>query len=479
MQSKRFYQFESTKKLALCTLSLVLLFFGFFSNSWNVAEQKRFESNQSGSECLIVGRLIKSRQDGIFSAGGLTGAWVPDNSPKHGISERWLPTHQARNQYSAYFNGISFDTYSPYMSQTGGQGMLFSLLDSLIPLSAQTKLALFHTLTSLLSASALTVIILWLYCELGLSAALFAACSMVLSQSLTDFGRDLWWSMWAFYLPMIALMYFFKNKRTQLDNHFIWFGLLCFIAVSIKCFINGYEYITTTLIMMIIPFVYYSMRDRVRVSYFFTGISIATLGSLLAIFLNLIILSFQVGAAKGDVQDGFEHIVYVFEKRTHGDTHDYPDSTDSTLEAGTIMVVVRYLSGSFFDLNNYLTVSNQFISRYLFKVRYLYLIIFFLGMSLVVLYSADKNTPSKQQQRNRAFVCTTWVSILAPLSWIIIFKAHSFVHAGMNFIVWQMPFTVFGSAVCGLAAKNLLPGTMSKCKPEPDLVYKTKHKSTE
>ena len=37
-------------------------------------------------------------------------------------------------------------------------------------------------------------------------------------------------------------------------------------------------------------------------------------------------------------------------------------------------------------------------------------------------------------------VLATWFSILAPFSWYIIFKAHSFIHMHMNFIVWQMPF---------------------------------------
>jgi len=474
MQGKRFYQSERTKKLSICILSFVLLSLGFFSNCWNVAEQKHFKSNQFGSEALILGRLIKSRQDGIFSAGGLTGAWVPDNSHNYGISDHWFSPQQARNQYSVYSGGVTSDTYLLYLSQTGGQAMIFSLLDSSIPLSPRTKLPLFYLLTSTLTATALTLIILWLYCELGFSAALFAACSMILSQSLTCFGRDLWWCMWAFYLPMIALMYFFKNKRIQTDTHLLRLGLLCFCAVSIKCFINGFEYITTTLIMMVIPFIYYSMRDRVRISSFLKGIIIAITGSFLAIFLSLTILAFQVGAAKSNMRDGFQYIVYTFGKRTHGNANNYPDSITSSLKSSTSIVVVRSVSGSFFNLNNYLTVSNEFISRYLFKIRYLYLILFFLGISFFILYSKDKHALPKQRQKNRAFVYATWLSILAPLSWFIIFKAHSHMHVHMNFILWQMPFTFFGFAVCGLAAGLLFSNTKSKVQNQARPLYEAK-----
>jgi hypothetical protein len=50
-------------------------------------------------------------------------------------------------------------------------------------------------------------------------------------------------------------------------------------------------------------------------------------------------------------------------------------------------------------------------------------------------------------------------SILAPLSWLIIFKAHSYVHTFMNNIVWQMPFTIYGFAVCGLVIQSLVTRT--------------------
>lgn len=451
MHPRHFYQPELAKKLSLYTLSLVFLFLGFFSNCWNAAEQNRFQDQQSGSDSLIVGRMIKSSQDGIFSAGGLTGAWVPDNSPARGISDHWLSPKQARNQYSYYFNGVASDKYFLYMSQIGGQGMIYSLLDRLIPVSPQTKLTIFYMFTSLLSATALTLIILWFYCELGFSAALFAACSIIFSQWLTLFGRDLWWSIWVFYLPMIAVMCFFKSRRILPDNHFIHFGILCFIAVFVKCFINGCEFITTTLVMMIIPFVYYSMRDRLRVRFFLQGILMAMLGSFLAVFLSLVIVSFQIASVKGNLQDGFEHIVYSFGKRTYGDAQLYPDVTTASLEASTFRVVYTYVTGSFCDFNNHFSTSHQFISHFLFKIRYYYLIMLFLGMSIVVLYHARKHASTEQRHKNIALLCATWVSILAPLSWYIIFKAHSFIHTPINFILWQMPFTLFGFAVCGVA----------------------------
>ena len=86
--------------------------------------------------------------------------------------------------------------------------------------------------------------------------------SAVLSQWLTVFGKNLWWSLWAFYLPMIVVFYLLKRHRVPSNRQFIKFGILIFISVLIKCFINGFEYITTTLIMMMTPCIYYAILDK-------------------------------------------------------------------------------------------------------------------------------------------------------------------------------------------------------------------------
>jgi hypothetical protein len=451
MHLQRFNPSEFAKKLSICTISILLLFFGFFSNSWHVATQQSFLNDKIDNQSLIVGRMVKSRQNGIFSDGALIGAGISNN-----LSEDWISPQQVHDQYSSYFNGFTFDEYSPYMSQNGGQGMLFSLLDSLIPLPPQTKLKSFNMLTSLLSAIALALVILWFYCEFGLSVAIFVVCSLVLSQTLTIFGRNLYWSIWAFYLPMIGVMYWLRYRRTPANLHFMTFGILVFILVFIKCLINGYEYFTTTLIMMIIPFFYYGIMDRLTIRQFLKGTLIAVFGSFLAILLSLMILSFQIASIRGSVLDGFDHIVYSLGKRTHGDVRNFPVKYTDNLGSSTIKVTLMSLKGVFFDANNYINTSNSVVSRLLFRIRYFCLIALFIAMSIYLFYHIDQHTVTKQRQKNIALIFATWISILAPLSWFVIFKAHSAEHMIQNTIVWQMPFTLFGFAVCGLAVKSLL-----------------------
>lgn len=229
-----------------------------------------------------------------------------------------------------------------------------------------------------------------------------------------------------------------------------------FISVFGKCLFNGYEYITTTLIMMLVPYVYYSTLNRLSARQFLTGFFVAVLGSFFAILLSFTILCFQIASVKGSMMAGVEQIVFSFGARTHGNPNDFPSSYTENLNSSTIDVTIRYLKGTFFDLNNYLSTSNSFVSWYLFKIRYIYLISLFLVMSGLVFLGNNGHYSVEQRKNKIALLFAVWFSILAPLSWFIIFKAHSSEHYHMNYIVWQMPFTFFGFALCGLTIKGLL-----------------------
>ncbi len=448
---------ERIKKIGIWVVPTLLLFFGFYTNLWRVAEQNWFDNHQKDTESHIMGRMAKSRQDGIFSAGGLNG-WGTAKSP----DAEWIPPTERTPQYTAYLHNLTFENFSTYNSQPGGQGMIFSLLDRLIPFSPQTKLRLFYVLTALLSAVALTFIISWFYDEFGLLTATFVIGSAVLSQWLTVFGKNLWWSSWAFYLPMIVVLYFLKRYRVSENRQFIRFGILVFIAVSIKCFINGYEYITTTLIMMMTPCIYYAILDKWSRQQCLKWTFAAGIGTGVAVLLSMLMLCFQIGAVKDGFMDGVAHVIWSFGKRTYASPEDYPPVYAASLKAGTIGVVITYMKGVFFDLNNYLSVTNDFVSKHLLKIRYFYLIVLFMAMSALLFFRSNRKMRTERSQQDIALIWTTWFSILAPLSWFVIFKAHSYIHTHMSFLLWQMPFTFFGFAVFGAAVIEWTKKIVSK-----------------
>ena len=447
--STKFKQAGFQKKIALWIVSTVFLFCGFYTNLWSVAEQKWFDNHQKDTESHVVGRMVKSRQDGIFSSGGLNG-W---GTAKKTDAE-WIPPTERTPQFSAYLHNLSFENFSTYNSQPGGQGMIFSLLDRFIPFSQHFKLNFFYIITSILSAIAFTFIINWIYEEFGMVTAMFVLVSAILSHWLTVFGKNLWWSLWAFYLPMIAVLYYLKNNIDTTKHQISKVGLLIFIVVSIKCFINGFEYITTTLIMMITPCIYYGILDKWNRNQWLKWTFATAIGTGVAILFSMMMLCVQIGAVKGGFVKGIEHVIWSFEKRTYGEAEDFPPIYAASLEAGPIKVVITYLNGVFFDLNNYISIKDGFIAKNIFKIRYYYLIVLFMASSLLLVLNS-KNAIVNRWQQTSALFWMTWFSILAPLSWFVIFKAHSYIHTHMSFLLWQMPFTLLGFAVLGVVVKTM------------------------
>jgi hypothetical protein len=401
-----------------------------------------------------MGRLAKSRQDGIFSAGGLNGADID-----HSVHDTWITPKESDRQYLAYFDDIPLQEYSPYLSQNGGQSLMYSVLDRLLRISStRTKYEVFQFFTAMLSAVALTLIVLWFYLEFGLTSAIFVLASAALSQWLVIFGRNLWWSLWAFYLPMLALMYFLRAKKASPPD-LLRLGSVVALAVFAKCFFNGYEYITTALVMMTVPFIFYSILHRIDIKQFFKGSLAIISGASVAILVSVLLLVIQVGLAQGNMSAGLRHLTSTFEKRTYGDTGDFNSEFSDSLEASTFGVVRNYVNGSYLDIRPKADASDSPEADSVIKIRYSHLIVSFVIMSIVALFALGKNKTPEQQQRDMALVAATWFSILAPLSWFIIFKSHSYIHTHVNYVVWQMPFTFFGFAVWGIVVGRVLSRT--------------------
>ena len=119
--------------------------------------------------------------------------------------------------------------------------MFFAFLDTIVPLSPSIKLTLFHILTALLTALILTLVVLWFYHEFGLLVAMSVLASMVFSQWLVVFGRNLFWSLWAFYVPMVVIMYLLRHDRTFTKQHAIRFTSLVLTGFFLKVLFTGYE----------------------------------------------------------------------------------------------------------------------------------------------------------------------------------------------------------------------------------------------
>ena len=392
-------------------------------------------------ESYIVGRIVRSESDGILSSGGLPGLGSVTAKP----AEYSQAAFDA--QYAAYSGRNRFLNYTTYNSQICGQGMLFGVLDRALRISPSRKLRFFYAVNSFLAALVLTAIVIWFLLELGTTTAICVLLSFLLSQWLVVFARNLWWSTWAFFVPMAVTMHYLRTRPARAAADGLTFSALVFVATFVKCVFNGYEYITTTVVMALVPCGYYGIRGRWSRTVWLRVLSRAALGVAGAVLVSMVILCFQIAAVESRPFAGVDHIVSSFAKRTHAAESRFPPEFGASLRAGTLSVVGTYFGGAFFEAR---------WSQSVIRVPYLYLVILFAAMSLLLYLHGRREGRLDDGRKRVALVWATWLSSLAPLSWFVIFKAHSYIHTHMNFIVWQMPFVAFGFAVCGCLCADVV-----------------------
>lgn len=443
------------RRCAACLLaafSVLVLTAGFIVNLWNVVDSNVFAAFQRDSESTLIGRLVLSRQNGIFSFGGLTG---------RGGSPGWGGIDY---QFKAYTRGLTFTSYTPYVSQIGGQAMLFGVMDAVLPVSPSLRLRLYQLLTSTLAAIALTAFVLWFYSVFGKLVALSVLGSTVFAQWLVPFGRSLWWSIWAFFVPVIVVGVYVMRSRRPRGIRYLTLGVLAGASLLVKCFINGYEYITPTLVMMILPLIYHMVVEKAGVRSLVKATAVALLGASIGIVISLAILAFQIGSLGGGIPAAVMEIRTSLLKRTYGNPSELDPAFTPSLEAGLPYVLGRYLQGIFFDPGAYASSALHIIRPTSIPIRYDGLILALVAASCLVLWRTRKLPPGEIRQTRIALIVVASCSIVAPMSWFVIFKAHAAAHFHIDFIVWQMPFTLFVFAVIGLLFRDMWDSLADRLK---------------
>jgi hypothetical protein len=423
----------------------VVLFLGF-TNAWKTVSEQMFQGQLRHSDARVVARLVQSRQSGLLSIGGFIGYGTKSVIPPK-------PPELFTLQYQAYTTQDSFSSYYPYMSQNGGQALFFGLLDRALTLPPDVKLGLFYALTALFSSVVIALITLWFARELGVTAGLFVLGSVVFSQWLLVFGHSLFWSVWAFYLPMLATTLFLERRK---DGRLLGMAVLVFLSVLLKCLFTGYEFITTTLIMMLVPVVYYAVAEKWGGGKALKLSLVAASAAGAAVLLSAVLLCLQFSIAGGGLADGIRHMWFCLSKRTYGNPAAFAGDDAVGLRASMIPVILQYIIGIYFDGRSFLNAPDTRAYWLLLNVRYFHLIVAFLGASVFVFATGRRGGPGEPQRKASALLLTTWFSILAPLSWFVVFKAHAALHMHLDFIAWQMPFTLYGAALCGVAARTLI-----------------------
>ena len=416
----------------------LLLLPGFYNNYWDVVAYNEYQGWQRGFDRFVVARLVKSRQDGLRSAGGLLGM---------GDVKYWkYNAESTAYQYNRYEQGINFDSYLAYKSFPGLQGTLFGIFDRVTDIAPRTNLVIFRASVVILSALTMATFLVWLAAEFGWLAASLTLAFIIASEWLTLLAGSLYWSLWAFYLPFVAVLFLLGNalaNNEYPEKQLLW---TVFITAWMKILFNGFEAITSAFIMITVPLMYFAIRDRWPVKLLtlrFTKLSLV-LG--LALAAGLIVLAIQIAIQSGGIAESYDYIMDTLNRRAIGRPEEYPEFADG-MQASVWFVIWRYLT---------IPAISIHVFQKLWQVSFLHLNLLFSMATVMFLFIRKNLAHDAGFRKGLALMGATWFSILAPLSWLVIFKPTSYTHDAIFPFIWQMPFTLLGFAFCGYVVQQTI-----------------------
>jgi len=443
--------------LFFVTITIVLTF-NFKTNLFSSAADSFFDYFQTDGESLVLGRLLLTEENGLTDHAGFLG-WTHPNPPA---------SNKYKFQFDAHHNGFGFVSYEGYYSQPGAQAFLFGIICKITGWSGYDGLDRLRWIVSFFTALAFTLFLYWVMLNWGIAITLFMFILLIFSQWITVYGRNLFWVLSAFYIPFLTALFWLHRGEPKSNYPLTVTFWLLFGSVFIKFLFTGFEYMTTVMVMAVIPWVFYAIDRQWNIKKFVRSSITACGGVLAAVLAGVLWLSAQYAALTGSFKEGIEYILWSFGKRAHGlPQYVYEPVYERSIQSSQWDVILRYLNDHAFHVRHWSTNPIwELVSVFNFTVC----VLFFIVMSFVTITSESIRKNEAFLRRQQALVCTLWVSMLAPLSWFVIFKGHSAIHPHMNPIVWYMPFMLFGflltCSTCWYLIRNKWLNRKVKSNPE-------------
>ena len=421
-------------------LSTLLLLPNFYRNEWAAVDSAYYTDWQSRYDRLVVARLVKTRQDGFFSAGGLMG-----------LGDETAMGYQSKttnHQFNSYFQQRTFQSYFIYKSNPAIQGVMYGIADTILPIPGEQKLKLFRAFTAGISAMVFGLIVSVFAAEFGLLSGIFTLVFAMFCMWTVLPAGSIFWDFWAFYAPFLASAYLLadaarKNEYRSRKIYAVLFG-----AVLIKVLLSGFDLTTTVLVMTTVPFVFHALRDQWDLKTFLVRMIKVGIVLLGAIITGLIVLGAEIFAADDSFSEAYQYLYYRFTSHTGGDYEYFKDVAPRNIHI--MEALPKYLMMPAIDMQ---------LFTFRIHILYWHLILVFAIFTLIfILKYRIQNNGWQLPWNGLALITSTWYSILAPISWYVTFRAHSFIHTHVNTMGWQMPFTLFGFALCGFVIADLFKG---------------------
>ncbi|MCK3658817.1 hypothetical protein A4G18_08860 [Pasteurellaceae bacterium Pebbles2] len=421
-------KFKMNKKLFLI-FSFVVFVLAFQFNAFNTVSDKWFANHQRDSEGLVLGRLIETSQNGFNSKGGFLLRQL-ENVKDVGYTSNYPYMINTEKSGGGYIQSFGFQGYF--------YGVIDKFLVSNEITSLSTRIFVLKFITSVLVASSLLILLNFFIAYYGYVAASAAVLLTLFSPWWIVFSNNLYWMLFLIVLPFLLNLYFLQKyeSKQEKDKAYKYIYISSFITILLKS-LAGYEYISTILISMVIPLVFFAIKNSWEYKLFFKRFIFTSVAGLLGFVSAIVIHLQQLKSFLGSYDKAVDLLLFTILKRTHGNPETMKDPLMiASLKANVFDVLAKYFNGDMFG-----------------GVKFWYVIVLLVLLSILVGTIIKKRQLIAYQSIHKAIQVSLWLSIFAPISWHILAKGHSYVHGHMNHLLWYVPFLLLGFGYIGFATR--------------------------
>ncbi|MSU35331.1 MAG: hypothetical protein EXS36_09485 [Pedosphaera sp.] len=424
--------------------SWALLTLNFGLNLFSMANSVWFELHQRDSECLVVARLVADRSGSAGSHAGLLGQYTNATI----LRKR----DQVETQYRLYTGletGLTNFTFVPYTHQVGLQAVLLGdvdrSVDSALAHAAswnlarpkyfvkiqENKIVLLQLVVAAVNAAIFSTLLCWFHLEFGSTTAWILLPLTLLSPWITVFGRNLYWIIGSWYLPMVAAALLCRWLGSGSTDALRQTVLVCLLAITMAVGVlfkstMGYEFLSAVVLAQMSIVVYYAKLWRwswlrLLVSLLVSGIaSIGGFGAALWIHYHKLL-----HLSGGHSTEAIQSLTTFVSDRAIGDASSRAAEYGSHVSGNPVLVILKYVFG----------VWNLFPPFFIFLLPTVW-------VAVQVLRQKDSLTQGLQP--------LAWAYLFswsAPLSWFVAARGHSMVHTHINYVLWHLPTMFFALAL--------------------------------
>ncbi len=407
------------RNIIFILLSILVLQLSFNHNFFNAAYNGFFNGYQKDSEALVISKIINSQYENIFNE--KTIGWSAEVQETFELYTKNIPPINKMINYDSSF---------------GLQGYIYSIVDkflNILNIDPINKLGIIYFITSFIMSLSFSIFGYYVKKEFGLIPATLMILGILYSQWLVVFAKNIYWMFFLIINPFIYSWISLQNRQeNKILSHKVYF--IIFVLILLKS-LAGFEYLSTIFISLIIPYIYFSIKNEWAISLFIKRIFFMYLYAFCGFLTAVTIYIIQKAIMIGSLTNAVNGLLYIIKKRTYSNPNEVEQILKESLESSVTDVILKYWYGNAVDLNS-------IFGKFTF-ITFNEIILFFALTSILFLFlykiKALTDTTIKKQI---ALLIATWIAILAPLSWYILAKGHSYIHTHMNHVLWYVPFLV-------------------------------------